>query len=65
MDLDGSGRRRLATGAHPVWSPDGVSIAFLAGNTVRIVAADGRNERRVAPGIVVGGVITWAGVVAR
>ncbi len=58
MDLDGGGRRRLATGAHPVWSPDGVSIAFLAGNTVRIVAADGRNERRVAPGIVVGGVIT-------
>jgi Tol biopolymer transport system component len=58
MDVAGGGRSRLVTGMLPVWSPDGANIAFLAGNAVRVVGSDGRSERRAAPGIVAGGVLT-------
>lgn len=29
MDVDGTGRRKLAVGQDPVWSPDGLRIAFI------------------------------------
>ena len=36
----------------PAWSPDGTRIAFLERGTLHIMAADGSDARRIAPGIV-------------
>lgn len=47
---DGSGERRVdqaAALAHPTWSPDGHLIAYFAGATVVIVAADGSDRIEV------------------
>lgn len=49
MRLDGSQRRRIATGRRARWSPDGRRIAFLAGTRLAIADADGRNHRRLPP----------------
>lgn len=45
---DGTGRFRLAAGAAPAWSPDGMTLAYGVGNFIRIVNADGTNERQVS-----------------
>jgi Tol biopolymer transport system component len=53
---DGSGHRRLANGAEPVWSPDGRYVAFERevnggkGTDVWIVGTDGAGLRRITTG---------------
>ncbi len=52
MNADGSGQRRLAYGAQPLWSPDGQRIAFVrSGRLVGglyVMNADGSGQRRLA-----------------
>ena len=49
VNVDGSGLKRLTsrTGEayHPSWSPDGRRIAFVGRSTIRVMNADGTNER--------------------
>jgi Tol biopolymer transport system component len=51
VNVDGSGKRRLAYGAQPVWSPDGKQILFVGqrnGNAdLWIMNADGTGQRRL------------------
>ena len=54
MNADGSGERRLSSGAAPSWSPDGRRIAFVRyggyGSTsseILVVNADGSGEREL------------------
>ncbi len=54
-NLDGSGARRIATGAHGRWSPDGTKVAYerpmpfpCAGGALWVVSADGTGDHRVA-----------------
>jgi Tol biopolymer transport system component len=60
---DGTGLRRLRTGAAPVWSPDGKYIAFglFAANHVSVWVMDGsgRAARRV-PGVSDSGPTDWS-----
>jgi TolB protein len=60
VDVAGGEPRPLVEGTLPAWSPDGASVAFVAGFTVRVVDADGRNARRIAPELVLAGVISHA-----
>ena len=62
-DVDGGGAAaHVATGFLPSWSPDGSRIAFVRGvgqgDGVFVVRLDGSGERRVAPGLTYGGVLT-------
>lgn len=61
-EVDGSGRRRLASGGSPAWSQDGRWLAYAArddvGRQVWIVDADGANPRRLTE--AAGGVLEWA-----
>ena len=54
VEADGSDLRRLARGQSPAWSPDGQAIAFqhYTGTEweIRVIGADGTNERRVVGG---------------
>ena len=47
---DGSRLRRLTEGESPAWSPDGRRIAFVRGDEVRLIGADGSGERLLAAG---------------
>jgi Tol biopolymer transport system component len=54
-NLDGSGARRIATGAHGRWSPDGTKVAYerpmpfpCAGGALWVVSAEGTGDHRVA-----------------
>jgi Tol biopolymer transport system component len=49
---DGSGSRRVATGAQVVWSPDSSQLAFDSGwaGPIRVAAADGTSRRTVSDG---------------
>lgn len=58
---DGSGRRRLAAGDEPSWSPDGTRVAFVARNqglglpyALAVVGVDGRGRRTLRGGVVQG-----------
>jgi Tol biopolymer transport system component len=42
---DGTRRRTLAQGSQPAWSPDGKELAYVAARQIRVVAADGTNDR--------------------
>jgi Tol biopolymer transport system component len=44
---DGRSRRVIGTGHSPDWSPDGRSIAFASGTSIRIVDPNGRPIREV------------------
>ena len=60
-DLNGSNRRRLATGNHPDISPDGRWVAFLDwSNRLRIVPRAGGSARVIARGVYDGGGLSWA-----
>jgi hypothetical protein len=53
MDADGTDKQPLTTGeqgggAHPTWSPDGTSIAFVRAQDIWTMDADGGNQVRVA-----------------
>jgi TolB protein len=45
--VDGTGERTLAAGSRPRWSPDGSAIAFVRGDDVYRVNADGSQEMRL------------------
>ena len=51
MNADGSGQRRLTSGAPPqwgpVWSPDGRKIAFRSDSDIYVINADGSGQRRL------------------
>lgn len=69
--VDGSGQRAVISypmqGGSPVWSPDGVSIAFIGGmrgepDRVWLVDADGSKPRVVAlTDVYLGGGLAWTG----
>jgi Tol biopolymer transport system component len=52
MRPDGSGQHVIADGSHdetePTWSPDSDRLAFLRGDEVWVIDADGSDERFVA-----------------
>jgi Tol biopolymer transport system component len=45
---DGSGRRKLVNGDQPSWSPDGRKIAFVRGESLRVINSDGTGEHKLA-----------------
>lgn len=46
--LGGDGKGRLiGRGVDPVWSPDGLKIAFVRSGQIRVIDADGRNQIRL------------------
>ena len=49
-DVDGSNEDRLtldSVGTHPDWSPGGEQVAYLDGDTIRIVDVDDKEEREI------------------
>src|SRR5712691_4954568 len=48
VGADGSGRRKLANGDQPSWSPDGRRIAFVRGGFLRVINSDGSGEHKLA-----------------
>ncbi len=60
MNADGSNRRPLTKGIHPVWSPDGKALAFLRyggpnnNYAIYTIQIDGTSERRLTPDASVG-----------
>ena len=47
---DSAGVRRLARGDAPAWSPDGTTIAYQSAAGIRLMNADGTNDRLVRRG---------------
>ncbi len=47
---DGTGRRRLARGEAPAWSPSGAQIAFRRDGAVFVMSATGGQPKRIARG---------------
>lgn len=47
--------RQVTTGTSPVLSPDGRSVAYLHGDSLRVVAVDGRDDREIADLAPLGG----------
>ena len=45
---DGSGKRRLAAGHDPTWSPDGRRMAFVSDYRLVAIGADGKGRRRLS-----------------
>ncbi len=41
------GPTRLASGSHPVWSPDGKRIAYIAEESLHVMSADGTNDQEI------------------
>jgi TolB protein len=50
MNADGSGKRKLARGYAPRWSPDGATVLFARGGFIHAMNADGSGQRRLARG---------------
>ena len=57
VGADGSNLRLLgAAGVQqrsPAWSPDGQSIAYVDGDFIRIIDADGSNDRAIGPDVAI------------
>lgn len=48
MNADGSNKSRLvSSGRRPSWSPDGKMMAFVNGQSLFVISADGSNARQV------------------
>ena len=51
MSANGSGKRRLAKGEEPAWSPDGTQVAYSEGEgdagAIHVMNADGTGVRRL------------------
>ncbi len=64
VQADGTGLRRLRTGAGPVWSPDGKRLAFgqfSVGRTyVWVMDRDGRHAHRLAHGLIDAAPTDWS-----
>jgi TolB protein len=62
MNEDGSGKRKLTDlpANDPVWSPDGMHVAFSRGQDVFVMNADGTGERRLTDGPASDGNPTWS-----
>ena len=46
----GSGKLSLSIVNDPAWSPDGLRIAFVRGNDIWVMNADGSGQRRLTSG---------------
>jgi|GEM_PF-795108 len=59
-NIDGSGEVNLtkggAGGISPTWSPDGARIAYVSGSGLRVMNADGSNQRQIADQTLVSGI---------
>jgi RHS repeat-associated protein len=55
MDADGSNQTRLASGSHPLWSPDGKKIAFIrsaiSNYQLFVMDANGENQTYLASNV--------------
>jgi Tol biopolymer transport system component len=67
VGADGSGKRRLAQGGQPLWSPDGKQIAFIrwprGAADLYVMNADGSGQRRLTSTPSYGEITyAWSGV---
>ncbi len=60
VELETQGLTRLADGSSPAWSPDGTQIAWFADNALRLMNADGSDQRVLLPDLPYGASITWS-----
>jgi Tol biopolymer transport system component len=63
QSLDGSGARIVASEGNngaPSWSPDGRQIAFLRGDAVWLMGADGSNQRSLGVTLSVNTHLSWS-----
>jgi Tol biopolymer transport system component len=61
VNADGSALRQISSGGNdrsPAWSPDGARIAFVRGDQLFTVAADG-SDVQVVDGVSPEGAIAW------
>lgn len=57
---DGTGRRRLAIGSAPAWSPDGKRVAYRTFDSVFVMKADGTAKVRIARAAATADVPSWS-----
>jgi Tol biopolymer transport system component len=65
MNPDGSGKAPFPgitqpAPSFPAWSPNGSTLAFVSGNRVWLIDANGANQRRLTTGTVNEGPATWS-----
>jgi Tol biopolymer transport system component len=49
VQADGRGKRRLAQGQNPAWSPDGQRLAFIRDGRLMTIRRDGKGLRSLSP----------------
>jgi TolB protein len=45
VNPDGTGLKELASGGHPIWSPDGKKVLYRGGGGLSVINADGTGQR--------------------
>jgi hypothetical protein len=60
INPDGTGLTALIPGKLPKWSPDGTTLAYEGTGGIRVVDANGMNDRQVANTTGAKGPITWS-----